>query len=245
MTRFRQLVTAAALLTLGGLGSAAAPAQTPPPGGRVLDGIAAVVNGHPILESEVRVAALFARFSAGLEVHTPAWTAPLSAAEESTALRHLIDEELLNDAEQSEGYAEASAALDKKVAAQWTHLRQLAGGPAALQTQLRAYDLNAAGVERLLRRQVALLSFLDERFGATVVVSGKQVEDYYEHVLTPAARSRHRSMAPLSEVRGTIEAILRQQEQARLEQQWLQELRSSAQVQILMGAAVVEGKPTA
>ncbi|HUX66508.1 MAG TPA: hypothetical protein VMV31_03370 [Terriglobales bacterium] len=207
--------------------------QAPPPGGTVVDGIAAVVDGAPLLRSEVENAAWYARLSAQLARQAAPAGAHLEAAEKQTALRHLIDEQLLAEAQADEGYPPPPPAqLETDVETQWAHLAGLAGGEAALDARLAADHLDRAAVTALLRRQLTLLAFLDQHFSGSGTVTAAQIQHYYETTFVPEAERRHLAAAPLAQVRATIATLLRQRQRAAEEQQWLQTLRAGAHIEL-------------
>ena len=220
------------LLTLA-MSAPFARAQAPAPGGTVVDGIAAVVDGQPLLRSEVEDAAWYARLSARLAHQPPPAAAGLTAAEKQTALQHLVDEQLLTEAQANEGFLPPPAApLAADVATQWAHLASLAGGEPALDALLAAHLLDRATVTALLRRQLTLVAFLDQHFSSAEAVTPAQIQRYYDTEFVPEAQRRHLPAAPLAQVRSTIAALLRQQQRAAAEQQWLKELRASAHIEL-------------
>lgn len=198
----------------------------------MLDAIAAVVNGQPLMRSDVEDAAWFARLSARLA--DPSAAAPatgLTAADKQTALSHLEDEQLLSQAESDEGTEPPSPErLQSEVTAQWVHLARLAGGEPALLTLLPSYHLDRATVATLIARQLTLTAYLDQHFGGLPEPDAAAIQNYYDTVFVPEAKSHGLTPAPLDQVRATIARILRQQQRATAEQQWLVQLRTAAQI---------------
>ncbi|MGH9481164.1 MAG: hypothetical protein ACRD1L_03645 [Terriglobales bacterium] len=202
--------------------------------GQVLDAIAAVVDSQPILRSEVEDAAWYAGLSAHLAGAGGAPVAPggLSAEEKQTALNHLVDEQLLTESQADEGFGPPAAArLHAETQAQWEHVAELAGGEPALLALLPAFHLDRPTVTALIERQLALTAYLDQHFSGLPEAGAAAIQSYYDTVFVPAAKSRNLTPAPLGQVRATIAAILRQQQRAAAEQQWLTQLRAAAQVE--------------
>lgn len=199
--------------------------------GTVVDGIAAVVDGQPVLRSEVEEAAWYARFSQDLGHAGAAAPVGLTAAEKQTALQHLVDEQLLREAAANEGFAApAPETLDADVQTQWAHLAAVAGGDGALAAALAAHHLGRAAVAAQLRQQLTLVEFLDQHFSGSAAPTPEQIRLYYDATFVPAARQRQQTPAPLAQVRAAIAALLREQQRDAAEQQWLVELRSHAAV---------------
>jgi hypothetical protein len=195
-------------------------------GGVVVDAIAAVVNREAITQSEVEDAAWFARFSA----HTDGAInpSPLSAHEYQQALQHLIDQDLLLQEQKKAGY---DAVPEKAVQSQVDALAQRMGGMEKLQASLQQFHLQMTAVRTMIRQQLNVLRFLDEKLRPSIVIDEQQIETYYQKDFVPAARARKLQPASLEKVRDEIRRILLEQEMGREQQQWLQQLRASAVIE--------------
>jgi len=193
---------------------------------QVLDRIAVLVDGQPILQSEIDDAAWFARLSAHASC-----AAPLGAAELRTAREHLIDDQLLSAARSAAGFPTASPEL---VETQVEMLRQRAGGDPAWTDQLLACHLDGATVFDLVERQLTLLAFLDQHFSDAPEAEAA-IDSYYKEIFVPQARARNLAPAPLDDVRATIATLLRQQQRSSDEAAWLKELRAAARIEIKGG----------
>ena len=190
---------------------------------QVLDRIAVLVDGQPILQSEIDDAAWFARLSAhaGCE-------APLSASELQTAREHLIDDQLLSAARAAAGFPAASDAL---VETQLDTLRLRAADNAPWRDQLLACHLDEATVRDLVQRQLTLLAFLDQHFSDAPEAEAA-IDSYYKEVFVSQAQAHNLAPAPLDDVRATIATLLRQQQRGSAEAAWLKELRAAARIEI-------------
>lgn len=197
-----------------------------PEGGIVIDGIAMVVNQAPITLSDLEDAAWYVRFSASLNGSSD--LSPLTAADQKQAANHLIDEELLLEAQRKAGYDPVSASA---VQQQMDRITRLAGGAAALQRRLQRFHLQPSELRSMVQRQLNILSFLDQRLRPSIVVSSQQIEQYYQKQFIPEARGRGLQPAPLNQVREKIRKIVLEQELEREQQKWLQQLRASARIE--------------
>ncbi len=219
---FPALALAPLLLSPGRLPGQCLP--PPPAGARVLDRIAAIVAGRPILASQVRQAAWYERFSAA---PPPARLAParLRPADCRRALRHLINEALI------------AAAMPAKfprprLSPQLARLEPQYGGRAGLVRAWSRFHLRPLQARRIMRRQLTLLAFLDRKFAARVHIATAEVRGYYSRVFCPLARRHRLRPAPLPAVRPLILAILRRRRLARLEQAWLLRQRRHAAIRV-------------
>ena len=194
--------------------------------GVVIDAIAAVVNQEAITDSAVEDAAWFARFSASMNGTVN--LAPLRADEYKQALQHLIDQNLLIQEQRKAGYGSVA---EDAVQSQMNDLAQRIGGTQKLQERLQAFHLQRTGLRQLIRRQLDVLRFLDEKLRPSIVIDERQIETYYENEFVPSARAHKLRPAPLDQVRDEIRRILLEQEMGRQQQQWLQQLRAMAVIE--------------
>ena len=95
-----------------------------------------------------------------------------------------------------------------------------------------AAGLGEADVQRGLLEQLALESFVDERFGPAVQVSDDEMRDYYTKRFVPAWENEKKGAAPpFEEVRGEIGQILRTQRADALLDSWLKEARGRTRIE--------------
>ncbi len=217
------------LMLLGislGLAGAATGQCRPPAAarGNVVDRIAAIVDGRPILASQVRQAAWYARFSAA---RPPARHAParLSAEDCRQSLEHLINEALIAS-------AMPARAPRPRLAPQLARLEPLYGGQQGLERAWSRFHLRPKEAQRIMRLQLALLNFLDRKFEARAQPAAEAVRDYYTQEYLPLTRQKHVRPAPLAAVRTLIIALLRRRQLGWLEQAWLRRRRGAARIRI-------------
>jgi hypothetical protein len=169
---------------------AAAPAQ-----GVLLERILAVVEGRPVLLSEVRV------------------VQQLRGLEQAAALDALIDERLMLREAARLSQSAVSAEEEERALAR---LRETSAG---------ARQLPEADLRRLVRRQTAILKYIDFRFRSQVSVGEDEVQRAYE-----ARWGARPGAPPVEQVAPALrEALLEQALDRRIEA-WVAELRASAQI---------------
>ena len=170
----------------------AAPSPAP---GVLVERILAVVEGRPVLLSEVRV------------------VQQLRGVEEAVALEALIDERLM---------LREAARLSQSAVTAEEEERALAR---LRETSVAARQAPEAELRRLVRRQTAILKYIDFRFRSQVSVADDEVQRAYD------ARWAGREGAPPVEQEAPAlrEALLEQALDRRIEV-WVAELRGSAQI---------------
>ncbi|MDA8017054.1 MAG: hypothetical protein MPN21_06345 [Thermoanaerobaculia bacterium] len=185
----------------------------------VVDRLVAVVDDDPIFLSDVdRVLAL------GL---VTASSAADGVERRRIALDRLIEERLrLHEVERYELAAVPSVDVDRQLAL----LSESLGGDGALQRQLGSQDMDIAALRLLLRRQLRILAYVEERLGPRVSVTEEQVERYYEGEFRSEMAARGTTLPPLVEVTGAIQTVLREQALNREIEDWTDDLRRRADV---------------
>ena len=87
-------------------------------------------------------------------------------------------------------------------------------------------------MQRGLLEQLALESFVDERFGPAVQVSDDEMRAYYTKRFVPAWENEKKGAAPpFEEVRGEIGQLLRAQRADALLDSWLKEARGRIRIE--------------
>jgi hypothetical protein len=233
----RRISTVAALMLfacpwVAGAGQAGEPVarRQGPATGVVVDAIVAVVNGRPILKSEVEQEAWFERlnaFETGRAKLREA-TAPLTAADREESINHLINQQIVE-----ENAGPSLTAQPHVVSEQWEAMTRQAGGAAELQRRLSLFHLAPADARAILSRQTAIVEFLDGRFGAQrSEIPDSDVERYYHDTLVPKAKAKGITPEPLNAVAPKIRELLRIEYTTKLETQWIKTLRAKAAIQL-------------
>jgi hypothetical protein len=162
----------------------------------VVERIPAVVDGRPVLQSDVRL------------VEEVRGLAP------DEALEAVIDERLM--------YAEASRVPQSMVtpAEEERALRQLQEERAELRERVLETDL-----KRLVRRQLAILKYVEFRFRPQVRVTTEELEKAYA-----AEHGGKEDAPPLTAVAAALEERLARRALDERLETWVRELRSGAEI---------------
>lgn len=206
------------------LAALAAPAlaapQAPTAEPALRDRIVAVVDGDPILQSDVERAQALG-------------TAPPPAGgSERDARRRVLDgliEERLRIHEvERYGFEQVPVEM---IAKQVETIRSRFPSDEAFRQRLRSLGMTMEGLEQLVAQQLQVLVYVDELLGARVFVGLEEIEAYYERTLAPQLRAGGQPVPPLDDVREQIREVLRQQRLNEELQRWTAELRRGADVQ--------------
>lgn len=220
----------AACLAMAGKAQSAAPIPDSAQG-EVLDRVVAVVNNHAILASdlkdEIQLAALDP-MSAGNGALTP-----------QRALEQLISRALIQQQIRQEDAQAVEPSADEVQARVEEMRREL---PACLRLNcaseqgwkdfLAANRLTPERVDSYLRYRLEILRFIELRFRQGILISPEEVEKYYRQTLTPQY-SAGETVPPLDKVSSRIEEILLQQQVNVLFDDWLNNLRSEGEIEVL------------
>lgn len=102
--------------------------------------------------------------------------------------------------------------------------------PEAFRRRLDELGMTEAEVRQLAARQIAVLTYVEERLGARVFVGLDDIRAYYGETLVPQLEARGDPVPPLEEVREAIRAVLHEERLAEEIERWTEELRREADV---------------
>jgi hypothetical protein len=197
----------------------------------VMDRVVAVVDKHVILSSdlddEIRLSVLDPNdFGNG--------TLTRRRALDQLISRALIEQQISQeDAQAAEPTQEE---LDARLAEIRRELpacvRADCASDASWTAFLAANGLTQAQVERYLRYRLEILRFIEQRFRQGIQISQQQIADYYRNTLLPQY-PRGEAVPSLDQVSPRIQEILLQQQVDILFDDWLANLRSQGDVEIL------------
>ena len=195
---------------------APAPAGAAP---RLADRIVAVVDGDPILQSDVeRTLAL------GL-VERRAGETPQQLRRR--VLDGLVEQRLRVHEVERYGFDQVPVEM---IAEQIDAIRARFPSEEAFRRGLADLGLQLAGLEQLVAQQLQVMVYVDELLGARVFVGVEEIEAHYERVLAPRLRREGKPVPPVEEVREEIREVLRQERLNEELARWTAELRREADV---------------
>jgi hypothetical protein len=186
----------------------------------VVDRIAARVDTDIILLSDVRALARYQVFLDG------------KAESEGEILDRLIDQWMVRN--------EAKAALfpqpsDEEVQRSLERLKRSFSSAEEFEERKKQSGLREEDVERMLRSELYLSSYLDSRFRASIQIDDKDVEEFYKTRVVPRAESRGQNPPTLDAARGFIQEALVQRAINVQADRWLKESRTRLHVEKLLG----------
>lgn len=197
----------------------------------ILDRVVADVDGQAILASDVDDEMRFADLQPGLE--------PSSDNTPQRALNRVIDRTLIDQQRALQpGVAVVSQKDVDRAIAEMRKQISVASKvncetDAGWKKFLAQHGFTPVEVEDRMRERLAILKFIDLRFGVVVQISNADVRNYYEQVLAPELKQDKAPMPKLSAVAPQIREILRQQQVTGLIDGWLKSLRAEGHIQIL------------
>ncbi len=184
-----------------------------------IERVLAVVNGTPVLASDVELA-------------TIAQLVPRDEGESDESLRSAVLEALIalelrwQDLEAAAIASRTTVDLD----ASWAHVAQRAGGENALRERLRAAGLNEAMLLALLRRAAVVQTYVSNHFAPFVRPTDEEVAAVYEYEVLPALRAGGDEIPSLDAIRGDIETLVRERKLLAEVERWTAELAGRNQV---------------
>lgn len=204
-----------------GATSAQAPTPSSPPREKLQDRIVAVVDDDPILASDVEQV-----IGLGLAERRDGES---DQAFRRRVLQGLIEQSLRFHEIGRFGFEQVPVeVIEEEVA------KIRAGFPSsvAFEERLRELDLSFQELRQLVARQLAVLTYVEERLGARVFVSLSDIRSYYEETLVPALEARGAEVPPLEQVREKIRSLLKEKRLNEEIERWTDDLRRQADVEI-------------
>ncbi len=196
-----------------------------------LDRVVAVVNHHPILESDLED-------EIQLSVLDPSHTDTPNLSPKQ-ALQQLISRALIQQ-QMREGDIPSAVPKPEEVAARLNEIRTElpicvranCKTDAGWNAFLAKHDLTAERVESYLRYRLEILSFIELRFRQGIRVSPEEIQAYYHDKLLPLYPDGA-TPPPLEQVSPRIQEILLQQQVNTMFDGWLENLRKQGEIEVL------------
>jgi hypothetical protein len=104
--------------------------------------------------------------------------------------------------------------------------------PAALDDALRRVELTPDELRALVKRELQVEAYVQERFAPLVFVSNEEIDAYYRGTWSQQRRARGLAVPPVGEVREEIRAALRSSRLQEEIEKWTVQLRARANVDI-------------
>lgn len=196
-----------------------------------LDSVEAVVNGQVILLSDIDD-------DLQLSVLDPVSGTSVEITRQGT-LQELISRALIQQQIRQEDLpaiqptaAEVAARLEEIRKELPACVRADCATDGGWKAFLAAHNLTQYRVESYLRNRMEILRFIEERFRQGIQITPQQIETYYHDTLVPQYPAGV-SVPPLDQVSSRIQEILLEQQVNELFDNWLDNLRSQGDVEIL------------
>jgi SurA N-terminal domain len=205
----------------------------------VVDRMAAVVNKHVILESELDQEARIEMLLQGQPLSSEKPGRP----DRQAVLDRLIDQALLD---QQIVHPEMLSPASDELEAQLKQIREQIPGASTdegWKKLLSAYGLSQADVEQHVISEFRILRLVDLRFRGLVHIDKAAIAGYYQNKLVPELQRKGAAIPPLAAVSDKIEKILTEQNMSSMLDEWLQALRAQAHIEKMIspGASLATG----
>ena len=185
----------------------------------VLDRIVARVDTDIILLSEVRALERYQLFVDG------------KSESDEQVLDRLIDQWIVRSEAKAALFAQPS---ETEVKRSLERLKRSFSSPEEYEGRKKQSGLTDDDIERMVRAQLYLSSYLDSRFRASIQIADKDVEQFYTTRIVPRAESRGQTPPTLDAARGFIQEALVQRAINEQSDRWLKESRARLRVENLL-----------
>ncbi len=205
----RQFLTAALVLT----------APMAAHSGEILDRLAATVNGHAVLQSDVDEELRYECFAAKRPL------SQITAEDRQAALNRLIDQELLSQQMNSRDFTPTKPEEVEKA----LHSFQASANEGAeWAAALASYGISESTIRSHVETELNQLRLIDLRLRPSIQIDSDSITTYYQKELLPKL-----SPGPHSSLQDStpgIRELLTQQKMNESLESWLEALRSQAQI---------------
>lgn len=196
--------------------------------------VLAVVNGVPVLASDVELAEVAAL--------VPRVTGESDDGYRRAVVAALVQLELRWQDLETAGIApRVKADLDSA----WRATVQRAGGEATLDRRLAGIGLGEAPLRELVRRAAVVQAYVASRFGTFVRPTPQEIESAWKTELVPELEKAGKPVPPLAEVRGEVEALVRERKLSAEVDQWTADLAKRAEIVRYIGESAPMPAPPA
>ncbi len=111
-------------------------------------------------------------------------------------------------------------------------IEQRFASPAEFNTAVQHAELTPDEVRALVKRQLQVEAYIQERFAPMILVSSEEIENYYRGTWSQQRRERGLPIPPLTEVQEEIRGLLKSSRLQSEVENWTTQLRSQANVDI-------------
>ena len=185
-----------------------------PAGAEVVDRIVAVVDRHAITLSEAEQARRLQQLKGGEDVQ-------LTQIVDQLIESYLIEREV----KRYPGPPVTKEELSRAVGA----LREAVGSEEALFEALSDQEMDMDGLEHLLRRQLVISHYLDNRFRSLIHVNDEEIREYYDAEVVPALLSAE-PQPELEMIEDVIRQVLVEKKFNQRVEAWIESLKSRAHI---------------
>ncbi len=198
-----------------------------PAGGSGVSATVALVDGTPITQGQL----VAAESSLAAQQGMTATSTVVQTQFQSNALDLLIGQVLLKQAAVQAGFTASSTEVDAQLAS----IKAGFSTPDAYQQALAAQKMTESDLRSQISDDLSIKAFLNKQLNlASMTASDAEVQALYDHI---AAQQTGTSTPPLSAVRDQVAQMVVQQKQQQSVGAYVAQLRSTANVQILIATS--------
>jgi len=105
-------------------------------------------------------------------------------------------------------------------------------GAELFQQKMAEFDLTREELYVYLKEMITSRMILTQRFQLTVLVTLKEIEEYYEQTYVPEQRAKGQEPQPMVEILDMLEAEVKSEETRLLSEEWVRNLMKEADIQM-------------
>ncbi len=185
---------------------------------RKIDGIAALVNKEVITVTDLRIVKTFGLYDLNYVLEKESLY--------SSVLENMFSQKLVKL------YISEDLSIDnKEIDSFLADLRDRIGD-SGMKQKLNEFGIDSTILRDYCVEYLLYKKILSDRFSRSVVISIKEIEDYYNQVYVPEQRAKGEPVEPMVDILPKIEEAVKEKSTRVQIKEWLNNLRNKADIQI-------------
>jgi hypothetical protein len=185
-----------------------------------IDGLVAVVNNEVITLTDIRIAKEFGLYD------LKEGTSDKSLYQ--SVLENMISQKLVQQ------FTGSDVNINKKEVDRFIEDLERGFEESGWKGKLDIFGMTIADLRDYCARYLSYKKIITERFNRSVVVSLKEMEEYYDQVYVPEQEAKEEILEPMVDILPEIESAVKERKTKGLAEEWIENLESQAEIRIYL-----------
>lgn len=185
-----------------------------------IDGLVAVVNNEVITLTDIRIVKEFDLYD-------------LKEGTSDKSLYHSVLENLISQ-KLVQQFTGSDVNINKKEVDLFIEDLERGFEESGWEGKLDIFGMTIADLRDYCARYLSYKKIITERFNRSVVVSLKEMEEYYDQVYVPEQEAKGETLEPMVDILPEIESAVKERKTQGLAEEWIESLKSQAEIRIYL-----------